>query len=293
MNLIQLDQRPQRTVARPAEVRGVGYLTGANVTLTFCPAPVDTGIVFVRTDLTGAPSLVAHIDNVTDTRRRTTLGRAPVQVALVEHALAALAGLRIDNCFVQVNAPEAPGLDGSAQAFVDALLAAGAVLQDGTRPILGVAQPVVVTAPGASLAFYPSPADELKVSYFLNYGPTSPIGPQSHTQAVTPATFAQELADCRTFVLESEALEFRRQGLGTRTTTADLLVIGAHGPLNNRLRHGNELVRHKVLDVIGDLALIGADLRGHVVAYRSGHPLNIALGRALTETVRHSHCVAA
>jgi len=286
MNLIQLDHRPQRTVARPAAVRGVGYLTGGEVCLTFQPAPVDTGIVFIRTDLPGAPRIPASIDQVTDTRRRTTLGRAPVQVALVEHALAALAGLRIDNCLVEVNAPEAPGLDGSAQAFAAALLAAGAVPQDAARPILGVAQPVVVTAPGASLAIYPGQLDEYKISYYLDYGLTSPIGRQSHTQPVTPATFTRELADCRTFVLESEVLEFRRQGVGARTTTADLLVIGAHGPINNRFRHGNELVRHKVLDVIGDLALLGADLRGHVVAYRSGHPLNVALVRALTPSVR-------
>ena len=293
MNLIQLDQRRQRSIARPAQVCGVGYLTGAEVSLTFQPAPENTGVVFVRTDLPGGPRITAHLDNVTDTKRRTTLGRAPVQVALVEHVLAALAGMRIDNCFVEVNAPEAPGLDGSAQAFVEALQHAGTVLQDAARPIFGVAQPVTATAPGASVAFHPGPADEFRISYFLDYGLTSPIGRHSHTQVVTPESFANELAECRTFVLESEALEFRRQGIGSRTTTADLLVIGAHGPINNRFRRANEPARHKTLDVVGDQALLGADLRGHVVAYRSGHPLNIALLRALTQTVRHGQRLAA
>jgi UDP-3-O-acyl-N-acetylglucosamine deacetylase len=119
------------------------------------------------------------------------------------------------------------------------------------------------------------------VSYFLDYGLRSPIGRQVHTQVVTPGSFAQELAGCRTFILESEATELRRQGLGTRTTASDLLVFGPRGPVNNRLRFANEPARHKVLDLVGDLSLLGADLRGHVVAYRSGHPLNVELVRVL------------
>src|SRR5262249_43057165 len=109
------------------------------------------------------------------------------------------------------------------------------------------------------------------------------IGRQSHTQQVTPELFANDLANCRTFLLESEAVELRRQGLGARTTTADLLVFGRSGPIHNQVRHANEPARHKVLDLVGDLSLFGQDLRGHVVAYRSGHPLNIELVRALTE----------
>jgi UDP-3-O-acyl-N-acetylglucosamine deacetylase len=123
----------------------------------------------------------------------------------------------------------------------------------------------------------------LHISYFLDYGLSSPIGRQVHTQLITPGGFIRELTFCRTFILESEAEELRRQGLGTRTTTADLLVFGPRGPLGNRLRRANEPARHKVLDLIGDLALLGADLCGHIVAYRSGHPLNAELVRALHE----------
>ena len=273
--------RAQRTVARPAEVEGVGFLTGATVRLRFLPAPPCTGVVFVRTDLRPPAPIPAGIEQVTGTQRRTTLGRPPAQVGLVEHVLAALAGLRVDNCYVELNAPEPPGLDGSARGFVDALHRAGTVPQTARRPAWCVDRPVVVAHNGATLALHPPAGDGLTVSYLLDYGPSSPIGRQAYTQVITPARFAAEVAPCRTFILEEEAAELRRQGLGARTTAADLLVFGRHGPIDNRLRYANEPARHKVLDLVGDLALLGADLRGHVVAYRSGHPLNVELVRAL------------
>jgi UDP-3-O-acyl N-acetylglucosamine deacetylase len=283
-NVRRHSYRDQRTIARPAEVGGVGFLTGATVRLRFLPAPPGGGVVFVRTDLAWRPHLPAHIGQVTGTRRRTTLGHPPAQVGLVEHVLAALAGLRIDNCLVELDAPEPPGLDGSAMRFVQALLAAGIVRQGGRRWAWGVEQPVVLGAGGATLALHPpdprQPAG-LWLTYFLDYGLGSPIGRQLHTQELTPARFAGELAECRTFILESEADELRRQGLGARTTAADLLVFGPRGPIDNRLRHANEPARHKVLDLVGDLSLLGADLCGHIVAYRSGHPLNVELVRAL------------
>jgi UDP-3-O-acyl N-acetylglucosamine deacetylase len=282
MNLKKLSHRYQRSIARSAPVRGVGFLTGAEVHLQFHPAPADTGIVFIRSDLKPAAHIPARLAQVTGTQRRTTLGTPPAHVALVEHVLAALAGLRIDNCYVELNAGEPPGLDGSARRFVDALRHAGTVLQPAPRPIWGVDHAIVVGNASASLAIHPGPENEFKVSYILDYGTPSPIGRQSHTQLITPETFANDLADCRTFLLEHEAVELRRQGLGSRTTTADLLVIGPHGPINNHYRHGNELVRHKILDIVGDLALLGSDLRGQITGYRSGHPLNIELLRALT-----------
>jgi UDP-3-O-acyl N-acetylglucosamine deacetylase len=266
----------------PAEVFGVGFLTGANVRLRFVPAPPSTGIVFVRTDLKPARSIPAQVAQVTGTNRRTTLGEAPAQVGLVEHVMAALSGLRIDNCYVELNAPEPPGLDGSALRFVTALQHAGTTLQPARRAVWGVSSPVVIAHHGATLALHPAD-DEFKVTYFMDYGPDNSIGRQSHTQQITPELFAHSLAECRTFLLESEAIELRRQGLGARTTTADLLVFGRGGPIHNVVRYANEPARHKVLDLVGDLALFGQDLRGHVVAYRSGHPLNIELVRALTE----------
>jgi UDP-3-O-acyl N-acetylglucosamine deacetylase len=291
--------RYQRTLSRPAEVWGVGYLTGANVRLRFVPAPPSTGVIFVRTDLRPRLYVPAHIEGVTGTQRRTTLGHPPGQIGLVEHVLAALAGLRIDNCHVELNAPEPPGLDGSARDFTAALLEAGICRQGARRPVYGVDEPVVLRARGATLALHPllpdtmsarlepglAPDHELYLSYFLDYGVFSPIVRQVHTQALTPASFAQDLAACRTFILEEEAAELRRLGLGTRTNVSDLLVFGPHGPLDNALRFANEPARHKVLDLIGDLSLLGADLCGHIVAYRSGHPLNVELVRHLYQNL--------
>jgi len=285
--VIRITYRYQRTIARPAELTGVGFLTGASVTLRFHPAPPSTGVVFVRTDLKPPVQIPARIEQVTGTARRTTLGFAPAQVALVEHVLAALAGMRIDNCYVELNAPEPPGLDGSALRFVQALRQAGAVLQPARRPICHVEAPVVVTQNGATLALHPVAEDELKISYALDYGLNSPIDRQLYTQAVTPQNFLNEVACSRTFILESEAEELKRQGLGARTSAADLLVFGRRGPIDNRLRFANEPARHKVLDIIGDLSLFGRDLRGHLVAYRSGHPLNIELVRKLKERMAH------
>jgi UDP-3-O-acyl-N-acetylglucosamine deacetylase len=205
-------------------------------------------------------------------------------VALVEHVLAALAGLRIDNCYVELDAPEPPGLDGSALLFVRVLREGGCVLQPAPRPVWGVERPVVVGHNGATLALHPA-GDGLRISYLLDYGPGSPIGRQAHTQEVTPQGFATEVAPCRTFILEEEGADLRRQGLGARTTFADLLVFGRRGPIDNRLRFANEPARHKILDLVGDLALFDGDLCGHVVAYRSGHPLNVELVRALTASL--------
>jgi UDP-3-O-acyl N-acetylglucosamine deacetylase len=274
--------RYQRTLAQPAEVEGIGFLTSALVRLRFLPAPPNTGVIFVRTDLEPAEHVPARIDQVTGTQRRTTLGHAPAQVGLVEHVLAALAGLRIDNCQVELNAPEPPGLDGSARIFVSALRQSGTILQPARRTVWTVDCPIVVTQGSATLALHPATEPGLRISYQLDYGNRSPIARQAHTQTVTPGQFASEVAPCRTFILEEEAAELRRQGLGARTTAADLLVFGPRGPIDNHLRFANEPARHKVLDLVGDLALFGHDLCGHIVAYRSGHPLNIELVRALT-----------
>jgi UDP-3-O-acyl-N-acetylglucosamine deacetylase len=282
---------------RPSEVRGVGFLTGANVRLRFLPAPPSSGVVFVRADLPGAPRIAAHVGQVTGTHRRTTLGwsslmqTGPVQVSLVEHVLAALAGLRIDNCLVELDAVEPPGLDGSARGFVEALLSSGVKDQPARRTVWCVDEPLTVRSAGATLTLHPPGRDAggeeagnlLWLTYFLDYGPQAPIARQLHTQVLTPGGFLRELACCRTFLLEHEAAELRRQGLGSRTTAADLLVFGRRGPIDNRLRFANEPARHKVLDLIGDLSLLGADLCGRLIAYRSGHPLNVEMARVLNQ----------
>jgi UDP-3-O-acyl N-acetylglucosamine deacetylase len=261
---------------------GVGFLTGAAVRLRFQPAPPSTGVVFVRSDLGRRPHIPASIEQVTGTARRTTLGHAPAEVALVEHVLAALAGTRVDNCYVEINAPEPPGLDGSARQFVDLIRRAGTRLQPARRPVWATEKPVVVSHQGTCLTLHPAKDNSLRITYILDYGTHSPIDRQMATQVITPETFANEIAGCRTFLLEREAEELRRQGLGSRTTLADLLVFGPNGPIDNTLRFANEPARHKILDLVGDLSLFGCDIAGHVVAYRSGHALNVEMVRVLS-----------
>jgi UDP-3-O-[3-hydroxymyristoyl] N-acetylglucosamine deacetylase len=284
-NVAIFGYRNQRTIARPVEVQGIGYITGKTVRLRFRPAPAGTGAVFVRNDLGPQACISAHVDNVAGTNRRTTLGDGPLQVGLVEHVLAALGGMRIDNCYLELDAPEPPGLDGSALGFLKALETAGAVIQKERRLICGVDKTVLVRGGDATLALHPLRQLELRASYFLDYGQASPIQPQRFTSAITPEDFASAIAPCRTFLLDEEAKQFKKQGLGARTEYRDLLVFGPRGPIDNRLRFANEPARHKVLDIIGDLFLLGHDLCGHLVACRSGHPLNVELVHALQRQV--------
>lgn len=274
--------RPQRTLACEASVAGQGFITGQHVSVRFHPAEEHTGIRFVRTDRPCQPIIPAHVSQVTDTRRRTTLGHGADSVTLVEHVLAALAGLRIDNCIIALDGPEPPGLDGSAGEFVRVLQGAGVVRQTAPRPIRAAQTPIIATHHDSTLALYPAATPGLKVSFLLDYGPMSPIGWQQHTVHVTPDSFTRTIADCRTFLLENEAQALRQQGIGLHLKPQDVLVYGVQGPLENFTRYADEPARHKVLDVIGDLALCGFDLAGHVVAYRSGHALNIELARQLT-----------
>lgn len=277
----RIHDRWQQTISKPAEVQGIGYITGRQVRLRFRPAPANTGVVFVRTDLGPQACIPAHFDNVTGTARRTTIGHQPFQVGLVEHVLAALSGLRIDNCYVELDAPEPPGLDGSAHAFVQVLHHAGTAMQTERRAVWTVAEPVIYRTKDAAIALHPLETPELRVSYLLDYGLESPISWQMCTQTITPGDFASQIAPCRTFITDIEAATLRKQGLGSRTKVTDLLVFGRLGPIQNKLRFGNEPARHKILDILGDLSLIACDLRGHVVAFHTGHPHNVELVRLL------------
>ncbi len=209
---------------------------------------------------------------------------------MVEHILAALAGLRIDNCEVWVDNPEMPGCDGSSIPFVVALDDAGVDQQDALCERLRITELVRVGDARSWVEARPSASDELTVECHIDFGLTGPIGRQSLRIAVTPESFRQELSAARTFILEQEAEWLRSQGLGTRVTCRDLLVFNEHGPIDNPLRFTDECVRHKTLDVVGDLALAGCELAGHFVAHCSGHRLNAELVRTLLdESVEHRH----
>ncbi|MBI3865367.1 MAG: UDP-3-O-acyl-N-acetylglucosamine deacetylase [Planctomycetia bacterium] len=271
-----MKQRSQQTIARAAVVAGVGFLTGADIRLRFLPAAAGHGVAFLRTDKLCAPPIPALVSYTIPRARRTAIARCGIVVEMVEHVLAALAGLRIDNCLVELDGPEPPGCDGSSQAFVESLLDAGIVDLGTSRDRLELRQKVVVQGEEADQTVCGSPADDgqLHIRYSLDYGADSPIQSQNYEVAVTPQNFIDQIAFARTFLLEHEAHALRSQGYGKRTTPRDLLIFGKEGVIDNALRCPDECARHKILDCIGDLALAGCDLSGAVDARRSGHQLN-------------------
>jgi len=275
--------RPQRTIARTADIAGVGLFTGADVTLRFLPAQEGHGIVFRRVDLAGRPEVPATIDHAIERSRRTALACGHAVVEMTEHVLAALAGLRVDNCVVELDAPEPPGCDGSSLVFADALMNAGFVRQTATRDVYTVEEEEIVLGDDADAELFaqPSEGDGLTIHYRLDYGPRSPIAPQALSIEITPHTFLEELAFARTFVLESEIAELKARGYGRHVTPKDLLIFSSVGAIENKLRSLDECVRHKILDCVGDFALLGCDLRGHLSAYRSGHSQNREMVRRL------------
>ncbi len=278
-------RRLQRTIARETEVRGVGFFHGSDVTLRFRPAEADTGVVFVRTDLPEKPAVPAHIRHVVPRQRRTTIQNGEASVEMVEHVMAALAGLQLDNCVIEIDAPETPGLDGSSQAFVEALHDAGSVELDRERETLVIDRPITVREGQATLTAHPGNGENLVLAYHLDYGRHTPIGSQSLCLEVSPDSFRTELASSRTFLLENEAVALRQAGIGSRASEADVLIFGSDGVIGNQLRFPDECVRHKILDMVGDLALLATDISGHVVAHRSGHQLNATLVRKLFDAV--------
>jgi UDP-3-O-[3-hydroxymyristoyl] N-acetylglucosamine deacetylase/3-hydroxyacyl-[acyl-carrier-protein] dehydratase len=278
---MSIASRPQRTIDRSAEVRGVSFLSGLDVTLRFLPAGPGAGVTFLRTDLPGRPTIPALVAHVVPRQRRTTIQRGEAVVEMVEHVMAALAGLQVDNCLVEIDGPETPGCDGSSREFAQAIARAGISEQGVAREVLVVDRPVTVREGNSAVAAFPGDGGSLNLSYQLDYGPKSPIRRQGFFVEVRSDSFLDEVASSRTFLLQAEADALRQAGIGSRTTERDLLIFGPDGVIGNELRFFDECARHKTLDLLGDLALIGKDLVGHVVAHRSGHTLNAELAREL------------
>ncbi len=272
----------QHTIGTKATVNGFGYWSGIDVCVEFRPAPADSGIVFVRHDLSPARRVPALVENRVETPRRTTLAEDGANVEMVEHILAALAGLGIDNCEVWVDQPEMPGCDGSSLRFVDALQAAGLVAQDALRRQL-VVQEITRLGDGEHwIEAQPARRGTLTIRYRLDYADASPaIGRQTAEFAVNRQVFCRELAASRTFMLDQEAKWLLSQGFGQRVQPRDVLVFDQTGLIDNELRYPDECVRHKILDIVGDLSLAGCQIVGRIVAHRSGHRLNAELVKIL------------
>ncbi len=269
----------QRTLRRSITCAGIGLHSGQRVTLTLRPAPADYGIRFRRADL-GGLEIPARVEHVASLNYATGLSFAGARVETVEHLLAALVSQGVDNVAIELNTPEVPIMDGSAAPFVYLLQEAGIKKLSAARRFLKVLRPVSLARGDKHIAIYP--ADEFRISYTISFDHPL-LRHQSRSVVVTPDTFAEDLAPARTFGFLKDLEMLRQQGLTLGGSLDNAVVLGETGVLNNTLRFEDEFVRHKILDAIGDLALVGAPIIGHVVAHRGGHALHTALGTALLE----------
>ncbi len=274
---------PQRTIQREAEVRGRGLFTGGPVQLRFKPGPPGSGITFVRCDQPQPVQIKAEIENLSKRARRTSLRNGSVTIETVEHCLAAVRGLAIDNLVIELDNAELPSGDGSAQPFVDALVDAGIEEQGTPRQHYDISDVVRVTEGDAELVAWPGVPGQLDIFYELDYGADGPVGRQTHKVTLSEQSFLDEIAPARTFVTGPEAEQLRSAGLGTHLTYQDILVFGPEGPIDNALRFPDECVRHKILDLIGDMMLLGRFACGRIHARKSGHSLNHELVKRLIE----------
>jgi UDP-3-O-[3-hydroxymyristoyl] N-acetylglucosamine deacetylase/3-hydroxyacyl-[acyl-carrier-protein] dehydratase len=271
--------RAQRTLRTAVELSGRGLHSGELVDVRILPAPQDTGVEFFRTDLSDAVPIPAHIRFHSLKERRTRLQRGGAQVDTVEHLLAVCSGLQVDNLRVELSGPELPGLDGSGKTLVDLFQQAGAVDQRAKVREFRLEQPIYVRDQDATLVALPAETPGLTLQYIASF--TDPdVEGGSYQIQVNPDSFAREIAPARTFCLASEVDQLRAAGLGKGATRENTVVLGDPQTV---LRMPGEPVRHKMLDLLGDLHLLGAELQAHVIATRSGHKTNADLVRRLLD----------
>jgi len=273
--------RFQQTIEHMAHVSGRGYWSGRPITLTFLPGLPNAGIVFRRVDLAGRPEIRAIAANRRDTNLRTTLVSSACHVEMIEHVAAALYAMDIDNCIVECDASEMPGMDGSALSFAVALELAGIRKQPASTVEVELTMPIRVGNDSQWIMAVPSSDPGLTIQYQLDYGLDSPIPASTTTCQLDRNTFPQDIAPARTFLTESEARLLQAQGVASHVTYRDLVVFGPAGPIDNSPRFADECSRHKLLDLIGDLSLCGMRVQGKIIAHRSGHILNGYLAEAV------------
>ncbi|MFO7768400.1 MAG: bifunctional UDP-3-O-[3-hydroxymyristoyl] N-acetylglucosamine deacetylase/3-hydroxyacyl-ACP dehydratase [bacterium] len=299
-------QALQATVVRPATLDGMGLHTGSPTSVTFRPAPPGSGIIFIRSDLPGRPEIKADIDNVIGLDRGTTIGAGDARVHTVEHCLAALSGMGIDNCYVELDGPEPPVGDGSAMPFVEALTEAGKKEQEAPRRYLEVDEVITYSEAERGVDLLVLPSDRFRITFMVDYQNPA-LGTQYTSMYGLEEEFVEEFAAARTFCFLSEVKEMNDRGLIQGGDVHNAVVIIDH-PIDDEafeimqdrfgippdapreqgevivgggFRWPNEPVRHKTLDLVGDFALLGMPLKGHVLAARSGHAANVAVVKKL------------
>ena len=269
----------QRTLRRVVSCTGIGLHSGNKVALSLRPAPINSGIRFRRADLGGC-EIPANVSNLAGIRYATGLAADAASVETVEHLLAALVALNVDNVTIELNHPEVPIMDGSAAPFVYLVQEAGIKRQSAARRFLKVTRPIMLSRSDKQIALYPS--DHFKITYSISFEHPL-LRHQTRTVRLTEATFVDDIAPARTFGFLKEVEMLRRQGLALGGSLDNAIVLSEAGVLNNSLRFEDEFVRHKILDAIGDLSLVGYPLIGHLVAHRGGHGLHTAFAAKVVE----------
>jgi UDP-3-O-[3-hydroxymyristoyl] N-acetylglucosamine deacetylase/3-hydroxyacyl-[acyl-carrier-protein] dehydratase len=273
----------QKTIKGESRLSGRGMFGGKEAKVVFRPAPVDSGVVFVRVDVPEAVRINAVASNLAERSRRTTIKKGRVSIETVEHCLAAISALTIDNLVIEIDGSELPAPDCSCAEYFKVLKRTGLVEQSQKRKEFVISEPISITAGDASIYALPYSDNGLNITYDLDYAGHTGIDRQIFSCSLTPESFEKNLAPARTFLLEAEAKQFQARGMGTHLGPRDILVVNSDGPIKNSYRFPNECVRHKIADLIGDLALIGRGLSGRIVAYKSGHSLNQRLVTKLYE----------
>ncbi|SEN21326.1 UDP-3-O-[3-hydroxymyristoyl] N-acetylglucosamine deacetylase [Mucilaginibacter gossypiicola] len=299
----------QRTIKAPVSVSGTGLHTGQSVTMTFNPAPENHGYKFRRVDIPGAPIIDADVDNVSDTSRGTSISQNGATVNTVEHVLAALVGLEIDNVLIDLDGPETPIMDGSSIQFVDVITETGLIEQEADREYYHIPYNIHYSEPDRKVEMVAMPLDDYRFTCMVDYN-SQVLGSQ-HASISTISEFKKEIASCRTFCFLHELEMLLKHDLikGGDLNNAIVVVdkdvdqdelnhlaklfnrkdisVAPQGILNNiELRHQNEPARHKLLDMIGDLALVGVPLKGHIMAARPGHAANVAFAKKIKALIK-------
>ncbi len=278
----------QRTIAREARVSGIGLHSGERCAVVFKPAPANSGMTFVRTDLPGMPAIVAHPARLCQRMRRTAIadrvGGVEVEVHTTEHFLAACHGLGVDNLFIEMDAVELPGLDGSAKEFVECLRSAGIVEQEAARRAFDLDAPVSISDGKSSIVALPY-KDGLKITYTLDDHGGAIGGAQVVEIELSESAFAERIAPARTFCLAKEVEQLRAMGLGKGANYQNTCVYDGTRVIDNELRFPDEAARHKILDLLGDLALAKIRLNAHIIAVRSGHRENMLLVQEINRRI--------
>jgi UDP-3-O-[3-hydroxymyristoyl] N-acetylglucosamine deacetylase len=269
----------QRTIRRQISCVGIGLHSGNKVNLTLKPAPADYGIRFRRSDL-GNHEVPATVHNLGGIQLATGLASNEVSVETVEHLLAALVSVGIDNLIIELNSPEVPIMDGSAAPFIYLIHEAGVKKLQTPRKYLKILRPISISRGDKRIALFPS--DHFKVTYSISYDHPL-LRHQSRTLRITEESFAEEIAPARTFTFLKDVEMLRQNGLALGGSLENAIVLGETGVLNNALRFEDEFVRHKILDAVGDLALVGHPVIGHLVAHRAGHALHTEFAAKILE----------